>query len=453
VPATTVVEDRQVSVARGEQTVGGKLHVGQVYRYASGKDPNPSSLDGFPNFHYVTHSPGHKRALLEAGINGMAKVSTSDGARRPSILIRSSPWKAGTEQTPWHDVFDLDNGHVRYFGDHKAGLSVPPGTTTGNAALLDAFIGHQGHTPEERTAATPLLLFRAVSRNGKPKGYVEFCGVGIIERTERLVQWGGREHTTFVNYVYDIALIDLTSEDDAVAWDWIQARRDKEVSRSDALKLAPRAWREWVKRGSSALPSLRRRVARTQVTKVRDQRAKAGSSDAVDLELVHKHFDGRKHDFEALASAVAARVLGGTGHSYVEGWLTRRSGDGGADFVGRLDLGSGLAGTSLVVLGQAKCVMPDTLITAEQIARVVARLRRGWIGVYVTTGAYSEPAQTEMVEDQYPIILINGMHVVSELRSLARDDHGGDLSACIEHVLSSRENTVTNRRPEEILLQ
>ncbi|MFI1563893.1 restriction endonuclease [Streptomyces sp. NPDC020490] len=441
------------SAMRREPTMGGSLRVGQVYRYASGKDPDPPTLDGHPNFHHVTHSPGLKRALLEAGINGMAKVNGPDGVRRPAILIRSSPWKAGTEQTPWHDVFDMDNGHVRYFGDHKAGLRAAPGTTTGNAALLEAFTSHQGHTPEERAAATPLLLFRAVSRNGKPKGHVEFCGLGVIERAERLVQWGGREHTTFVNYVYDIALIDLTAEHDEVAWEWIHARRDKDLTSAQALALAPRAWREWVKHGDSALPRLRRRVARAKVTKVRDQRPQTGSTDATDLELVYKYFDGRKHDFEALASAVAARVLRGSGHSYLEGWLTRRSGDGGADFVGRLDLGSGLAGTSLVVLGQAKCVRPDTLITAEQIARVVARLRRGWIGVYVTTGAYSESAQTEMVEDQYPVVLINGLDLVRELQNIARDNHGGDLTACIEHVLSGQETAVTNRRPEEILLQ
>ncbi|WP_369144019.1 restriction endonuclease [Streptomyces sp. R44] len=401
----------------------------------------------------MTFSPGLKRALLERGINGMAKVSALDGARRPAIFIRSSPWKAGTEQTPWHDVFDMDNGHVRYFGDHKAGLSMAPGTTTGNATLLDAFDGHQGHTPEARAAATPLLLFRSVSRNGQPKGHVEFCGLGVIERTERLVQWGGSDHTTFVNYVYDIALLDLAVEGDEVAWEWIEARRDETVTDAEAVQLAPTAWREWVKHGISALPRLRRRVARAKVSKVRDQRPKPGSSEHADLELIYKHFDGRKHDFEALASAVAARVLRGSGHSYVEGWLTRRSGDGGADFVGRIDLGSGLAGTNLVVLGQAKCVKLDTLVTAEQIARVVARLRRGWIGVYVTTGAYSEPAQTEMVEDQYPIVLINGSELVRELRAMARDDHGGDLTACIEHILAGQETVITNRRPEEILLE
>ncbi|MDH6542029.1 hypothetical protein M2167_004572 [Streptomyces sp. SPB4] len=83
----------------------------------------------------------------------------------------------------------------------------------------------------------------------------------------------------------------------------------------------------------------------------------------------------------------------------------------------------------------------------------MARLRRGWIGVYVATGAYSVPAQTEMVEDQYPIVLVNGMELARELRSMARDDHGGDLEACIEHILTGRETAVTNRRPEEILLE
>jgi hypothetical protein len=36
---------------------------------------------------------------------------------------------------------------------------------------------------------------------------------------------------------------------------------------------------------------------------------------------------------------------------------------------------------------------------------------------------------------------------------MARDDHGGDLAACIEHVFAGRDVAITNRRPEEILLQ
>ncbi|MFI9106605.1 restriction endonuclease [Streptomyces fildesensis] len=436
----------------GVLVLGRTLRVGEVLRYSSTKDPAVAMLEGFPNFYYVTDTPGQKRALLEAGINGIAKLKTEEGLQRPAVLIRSAPWKAGSEQTPWHDVFDLDNGHVRYFGDHKAGLTKAPGTTLGNSVLLDAFDGHQAPTQEQRAAAAPLLLFRSATRNGKVKGFVEFCGVGLIERAERVLQWSGHERTTFTNYVYDLAVVDLTAEDDRLDWDWIAARRDPAVSTADVLDRAPEAWREWVKHGHSVLPRVRRRVARSKVVKVPEQRPEPGSKDAVDLMTVYKRFDDDKHAFEGLASAIAARVMRGAGSSYVEGWLTRRSGDGGTDFVGRLDIGSGLAGTKLVVLGQAKCVKPDTLINAEQIARVVARLRRGWIGVYVTTGSYTVPAQVEMVEDQYPIVLINGSDLVKELRTIAIEDHGGDLKASMEDLLARDTLSITSRRPEEILL-
>ncbi|MFG2825515.1 restriction endonuclease [Kitasatospora sp. NPDC048365] len=423
-----------------------------MLRYTASKDTAPSTIDGFDNFYFVTESPGQKRALLEAGINAMAKVKAADGMRRPAVMIRSSPWKAGSEQTPWHDVFDIDNGHVRYFGDHKPETTKPIGSTTGNAALLEAFDSHQATTAEVRAAAPPLLLFRSVSKNGKVKGHVQFCGVALIERAERVVQWGGPTRTTFTNYVFDLVVLDLTAEDDKLRWDWITARRDSDRTDAEVLEMAPTAWREWVKHGHSVLPKVRRRVARSQVVKVRDQRPTPGSRVEADLLAVYKRFDNDKHAFEALAAIVAAKVMRGSGQRYDEGWLTRRSGDGGADFVGRLDLGSGLAGTKLVVLGQAKCIKPDSLVSAEQIARVVARLRRGWIGVYVTTGSYSEAAQLEMVEDQYPVVLINGQDLIKELYEIAGKDHGGDLMGCVEGLLSSRSLEVLNRRPEEILL-
>jgi hypothetical protein len=41
----------------------------------------------------------------------------------------------------------------------------------------------------------------------------------------------------------------------------------------------------------------------------------------------------------------------------------------------------------------------------------------------------------------------------TELRSMARDDHGGDPDSCIQHILTGREFTVMYRHPEEILLE
>lgn len=45
------------------------------------------------------------------------------------------------------------------------------------------------------------------------------------------------------------------------------------------------------------------------------------------------------------------------------------------------------------------------------IARTIARLKRGWIGAFVTTSYYSDPLQKELNEDKYPIMLINGKMV------------------------------------------
>lgn len=219
----------------------------------------------------------------------------------------------------------MDNGHFRYFGDHKAGVSPDLGTTK----------------------ATPLLLFRAVSRNGRPKGLVEFCDVGIIERAERVVQW------------------------------------------TNGALLAPRYLGCLSCGPSRARPSPRIWSVSTGTT--------TGENTTLKLS---------RRDRSPCAAWCWKQLPRRVADSQLWGWRT--------DVVGRLDIGSRLAGTSLVVLGQAKYITLDSLVSAEPIARVVAWFQRGWIGVYVPTAAYSVPAQTEMVEDQYPIVLINGIDLVTE---------------------------------------
>jgi hypothetical protein len=428
-----------------------KIKIGQVVRYPDPPNQVPSHLDGYRNFFHLTDLSGEKRMIMNRGIDNPAWVSAPEGERRPAILIRSNPFKAGSETTPWHDVFDMDTGHVRYFGDHKVDTVGSLGSTRGNAALLDAFELHQANTEESRSLAVPLVLFHAVRRNGQSRGYLKFCGVGVLERVERVVQWAPGDGETFPNYVYDIAVLDLSAEDDEFDWAWINARRDPTIGIAETLKLAPASWRAWVKMGNKVLPNLRRRVARHVVHKVRDQRLQAGSLEAAALEQIYSYFDGKKHSFEYLAAEVAGRVIRGRGAEYQSGWITQASGDGGTDFVGRLDVGVGATSTKLVVLGQAKCVKPDSLVSADQVTRVVARLQRGWIGVFVTTGAYSEAAQMEILEDRYPIILINGRALVGQLREIANENDSGDLGACLHRIIVETQLKAAHRRPEEIL--
>jgi hypothetical protein len=133
----------------------------EIMRYAQGASRIDVELDGYLNYHFVT-TPADisdaPRLMLEAGINPAAMIHAPDGPRRPLIGLRSSPWKAGHVTNPWHDEFDLDHGHVRYYGDHKPTTIGLPGATAGNRALLDAWALHAATDARDRLQAPPLLV-------------------------------------------------------------------------------------------------------------------------------------------------------------------------------------------------------------------------------------------------------------------------------------------------------
>ena len=432
------------------------LAVHDELRYASGANQSDIEIDGYLNYHYIT-SPierGFKKLLLEAGINRAAPTSHNHEVRRPVIALRSSPWKAGAESNPWHDEFDLDHGHVRYYGDHKPTTIGLPGVTPGNKALLEEWRFHSGTSESDRATAAPLLIFRAksVQLNGKIRhqGFVEFCGVGLIERLEHIVQRDPQTGRSFPNIVLDLAVVQANSGD-VIDMRWIDDRRDPSLTAAQSLRFAPDSWKRWVREGRSSIPRIRRRVLSSRVKTKDEQLPAPGTPAADDLDTIYRFYGDRKHAFEVLASRVSGEILRRSGSSYHPGWLTRSGGDGGVDFVGRLDVGSLGANTPVVVLGQAKCVNPSSSISPDQVARVVARLRRGWIGVFVTTGSFSKQAQVEVVDDQYPLILISGKELASEAARIAATDFEGDLQALLQSTLNEYEQSITARRPEEVL--
>ncbi|PKQ21217.1 MAG: restriction endonuclease [Actinobacteria bacterium HGW-Actinobacteria-6] len=422
----------------------------EILRYP-GTDKAKLFFGDYRNVLAVTHG-GDRFISLDAGINPIAGISVGERTRCPALLIRSSPRKAGSATTPWHDVFDLDHGHIRYFGDHKATTQVRLGTTRGNAALYGEVQLHQSAAVTDRMKATPLVIFRTASVEGAHQGYLEFCGLGVIEQAQLIVQWDEREQRSYPNYVFDIAVLDLGGEDEAFDWTWINTRRDPTQTDSASLRLAPRSWQTWVREGHSALNRIRRQVARSRLMSTAEQLPVPGSPEHKVLQTVYRSFDGKKAMFEALASTVAGRVIDAGSGRYHTGWLTQPSSDRGIDFVGRLDAGSEEATAHLVVLGQAKCIVPKSSVSAEQLSRVVARLKRGWIGAYVTTGTYSRAAQLEMIEDDYPIVLVHGLRLAREVRLMAYESYGGNVEDVIRHSITSHGALVAHRRPEEVLL-
>jgi len=432
------------------------LAIHDQLRYASGANQADIEIDGFLNYHYVTspQESGFKKLLLEAGINRAAVTEHDLEQRRPVIALRSSPWKAGAKSNPWHDEFDLDHGHVRYYGDHKATTVGIPGVTPGNKALLEEWRFHSGTSHADRERAAPLLVFRTTSVEFegeiRHQGFVEFCGAALIERLEHIVQRDPQTGRSFPNIVLDLAIVEGDAGD-VIDMRWIDDRRDPRLSAAQALRYAPTSWKRWVKEGRTSIPRIRRRVLSSRVRSREDQMPPAGSQSEADLQAIYNFFNIRKHAFELLAAQVTAEVLRRSGSTYNAGWLTRSGGDGGVDFVGRLDVGSASANTPVVVLGQAKCISPESSISPDQVARVVARLRRGWIGVFVTTGSFSKQAQVEVVDDQYPLVLIAGKQLVSEVQKIAAMDHDGDLEALLRTIGEGYDAAITARRPEEVL--
>ncbi len=425
------------------------IEVGKIYRMARPSNGPLAEVDALPNYFYYTNTPGKKLALMESGISPIAQVRIGSASRTPAIMISSSPHKTGSEDTPWQDHFDPDHGHVRYFGDNK-NVKKDPSSMQGNSMLLKMHVLHSSSEESHRRQACPILFFKRVRHDGRPKGNLEFQGFGIIHKAERVTQFRKKGEPPFTNYVFEFVLFELTAESEHFPWDWISARRDGTLSEEDVLKFAPASWKRWVKEGHDSVENIRRRVVKLKTTSRNDQRPLEGSREEATLNKIYKHFDSRKHQFEALASGVASRILSCGGAIYREGWITAPSGDGGADFIGRLDIGSDFSKVKLVVLGQAKCESFTTPTSGKDIARTVARLRRGWIGVYVTTSYFSENAQTEVLEDKYPVLLVNGLRVAREVMTWSHEA-GLSVEELLSRVSLRYNERIRHREAEQIL--
>lgn len=431
-----------------------KFEIGQLFRYPASHNPLPLEIDGLPNYFAATLLPNGKVAAMPRGITSISPVRSGISRRRPVVLIRSSPRLAGTRRAPWKDYLNPEKGHVRYFGDNKPllnGILRPAEAAPGNRILEDERTKHTAVEFDTRLGAAPLVVFEA------EPGRVRFQGFGVIERVELVTQWDPASERSFSNLMYDFAVLSLKGEGELFDWDWIVARGTASRSDEECLAMAPRSWQAWVAAGNDALEVVRRRVVVPPVTRTSAQAPRKGSREERTLQQIYEFFTARsKHAFEALAELVAEDVLSQNGGRYRLGWITRPSGDRGADFYGRLDVGIGFSTARITVLGQAKCAPPGQAAGGVAIARTAARLRRGWIGVFVTTGCFSEQAQEEISEDEYPLIMIHGLRVAESVHRLLAQKGtrvtDSSVKSLLNEVLAGYPARIHHRLPSELLV-
>lgn len=402
-----------------------RIYIGQEIYYQKSESMITEQQNGLLNFTYlVSQASQANKPLLERGITKISELSSYTGSAIPGIMISSSPHKKGSETNPWYDVFDPDRGRIEFFGDSKA-----PGqlSSPGNRLLLNQAESHLSSSASLRENAAPLFFFERVR-----KGVVKFQGYGVIEKVE-LVSQSSPKLGNFSNYKFTFAVLSLAEEGEMLNWDWVDARRDSNPIEND---LRPKSWSNWITKGNLALHELRRSVLVAQFKRTEEQLPTRGSIEDKTLEEIYNHFShkSRKHNFELLSLKIVNHLIENSGGVVSKGWVTKASSDRGVDFVTSFRVGTGSTNLPIAVIGQSKCESTGKATGGINLSRTVSRIQRGWIGAYVTTSYFTEDAQKEVIEDQYPLLLVDGLTVAKVCIELVEQGNFSSLTSLLEQI-------------------
>ncbi len=422
-----------------------KLRIGDIFRLSNDYSTDTQEfIDNTKNFIYYTKSKNLDSTFrFERGIHKAKKINAIDGDRDPIIIISSSPHKAGTENTPWKDRYDPDNGTVIYYGDCKDNKH-NPFETPGNKVLMNQWKKHSSDSIEERLKSSPIVFFERIKM-----GYLQFHGFGVLEKVSLITQKGN--NSEFTNLEFEFGILDLSKENNLFDWEWISDRCDEHLNDNETCKKAPDSWKYWIKNGNDKIEKVRRHVLKSKIVKEADQKPKKGSIEEKILKIIENHYKNQKIKFELFALQIAQFYFLDNDVKYFEGYITKGSGDKGIDFVSRIDIGQDLDGIKMVVIGQAKC--QSKTISSKDIARTIAKLKRNYIGVIVTNSTFSTQTQEEILEDQYPLIMLNG-NKIAQLTNKYILDSSNDLKKLKDYLVHIDElysDYRSNIRPDDII--
>jgi hypothetical protein len=102
---------------------------------------------------------------------------------------------------------------------------------------------------------------------------------------------------------------------------------------------------------------------------------------------------------------------------------------------------------------QIECETPRSPTNGLDVAGTVARLRRGWIGVYVTTSFFSDRTQQEVIDDRYPILLINARRLAEEVRAAAVERGDDRLDALLDEIVDTHGTLTDISDPGQVLFE
>ena len=303
------------------------------------------------------------------------------------ILVSHEVKRAGN---PWQDFVDFNSATINYWGDAKYSVLKSYNEFKGNKRLMQIW---------ESILEGRLLEIPPILHFSKPNpGVVVFNGLCAIEELQ--ITWFEHSGKPVKNYRLELSILDA----DEVDVDWLHYRA-KNYGGNDINLLAPSVWKDYIKGNTRKLD-----IWKKEILDKGEQLPKEGSNDEKLLEQLQLL---TPIQFEAVVVEIF-KHLPHVSHKITR---TRPTADGGFDFFGQFVIPFPI-GYEIDFLGEVKQFNRDSPVQPKHVSRLVARLSRGQFGVFVTTSYYTRQTQKEVLEDNYPIKLFNGLHVVTFLKEL-----------------------------------
>ena len=314
------------------------------------------------------------------------------------------------ENKDWPDHLDQYTGQFIYYGDNRRPGHEIHDTRPGGNRILRHVYNLMHTNPPDRTRVPPFFIFQKSPTPNSARS-VQFRGLaapgfpGLTGFTDLVAVWKSSEGQRFQNYRATFTVLDAGT----IPRSWL---RDLEQGNS-LTQNAPKAWSEWVRSGRyQVLTAEATTTIRSQTEQLPDSPTKTSI-----LSMLWQHFDGHPNIFEAFA----ARIFKMHDQRVIIDEITRPSGDGGRDALGRYLLGLSEDPVYVDFSLEAKCYRPGiegmsaVNVSVRDVSRLISRIRNRQFGVLVTTSAIGRQAYEEVRQDRHPILFISGKDIVDIL--------------------------------------
>ena len=262
----------------------------------------------------------------------------------------------------------------------------------------------------QRKRIPPFLVFQKFSTSASARSF-QFKGlaapgfVGLPPTADLVAVWKTSNGQRFQNYRAVFTILDVPR----IERGWID---DLQAGKPFSAHV-PEAWREWVERGKYRVLT----AESTTVIRNNEEQQPNSPLKAAILKTVWEHFKDTPRAFEKFA----AHLFKMHDQRVIIDEITRATGDGGRDAIGRYLLGLNDDPVYVEFSLEAKCYRPllndqnANSVGVKEVSRLISRIRHRQFGVLVTTSVIARQAYEEVRKDRHPIVFFSGKDIADIL--------------------------------------